>query len=35
MNLAERLIAAGMSQAEARAKSVTFETLQRHLPAEL
>lgn len=34
MNIAERLTSAGMSEAEARAKSVTFETLDRHLPAK-
>ena len=33
MRMVERLIAAGMSEAEARAKSSTFATLDRHLPA--
>jgi galactokinase len=33
MNIAERLTSAGMSEEEAHAKSLTFESLQRHLPA--
>ena len=33
MRIVELLIAAGMSEAEARAKSITFEALERHLPA--
>jgi galactokinase len=34
MSVVEQLIAAGMSLAEARAKSATFETLDPHLPAK-
>src|SRR5664279_6196758 len=33
MNIAERLTAAGMSEVDAHAKSVTFQSLERHLPA--
>ncbi len=33
VNVSERLVASGMSETEARAKSKTFETLERHLPA--
>jgi galactokinase len=33
VSIFERLVAAGMSEAEAHAKSLTFESLQRHLPA--
>jgi anhydro-N-acetylmuramic acid kinase len=32
MTIIERLIDAGLSEAEARAKSATFQSLERHLP---